>query len=216
MIAFPQTFLPLTPLPMKALSAQKYVAELLGTFFLTFAISLSLLMDLPLSTPLIAGFTLGLFVYTIGDISGAHLNPAVTIGMLAVNKISVRDTILYIIFQCVGALLAMLSYTYVIPPGTVRLVFEDTASVALAEAVGAFIFIFGVSAVVYKRVNSAASGIVIGSSLMLGIILTAGLSHGVLNPAVALGMGSTSLIYFLAPIAGGFLAAQMYRFLQSK
>ncbi len=203
---------------MKPLKAQQYFAELIGTFALTFAVTLSLTTNLPLATPLIAGLTLGLFVYTIGDISGAHINPAVTLSMLGLGKIDVRDTIFYIIFQVLGAYLAMLFAEYLIPGGLsgAGLVFDDTAPIALAEALGVFVLVFGISAVVFKKVNAGAAGLVVGGSLLLGILLTGGASHGVLNPAVAFGLGSRSLIYVLGPVIGGFLGAQVYAYLKSK
>lgn len=186
--------------------SRKHIAELIGTFTLTSAVGLSILLDLPLSTPLVAGLTLGLFVYTIGDTSGAHLNPAVTIGLATVKKIDVKEAVFYILAQVLGALLAM-SFLKTATSDLPSLNVENTLSVGLVEAMGAFLLVLGVTAVVYKQVEKAASGAVIGGSLLLGILMTAGLSNGVLNPAVAIGIQSLSLAYVVGPIAGGIVAA---------
>ena len=194
---------------------RKYVAELVGTFALTLAVSLSLLVGMPLVTVLVAGLTLGLAVYTVGPISGAHLNPAVTLGLASVKKISGRDAILYIIFQLLGAMLAMLAARGI--TGEILAVLtEDTLVVGAVEALGAAVLVFCVSAVAYKKVDSEASGLVVGGSLTLGLLMTAGFSNGVLNPAVAIGIGSISLMYLFAPIVGGVFAAWLYKYLVNK
>ncbi len=197
---------------MKNMKIQKYVAELLGTFTLTLAVSLSIMAQFPLPTPVVAGMTLGLFVYTIGAISGAHINPAVTIALASIKKIKPSDAVLYIIFQIAGAALAML-VSRELMGASPEIMAVDSWKVATAEAIGAFILVFGVSSVVHENVEEDLSGIVIGSSLLLGIMLTAGLSNGVLNPAVAIGIGSVSAAYLLAPVGGALVAAWLYRWL---
>ena len=63
-------------------------SELLGTFLLAFLVHLSIGAHFPVPTPIIAGLTLGLIVYMLGGISGAHVNPAVTIALASIGKIS--------------------------------------------------------------------------------------------------------------------------------
>jgi len=194
------------------MSFRKYLAELVGTFGLTLAVSLSLVLGLPLATPLVAGLTLGLFVYTVGNVSGAHLNPAVTIGLASVKKIEPKEAVMYIIVQVVGALLAMLTTQWM--TGDVPdLLVENSFAVGGAEALGAFFLVFGVSSVVFGKVKEAASGLTIGGSLLLGIMMTGGLSNGVLNPAVAIGIGSVSLMYLIGPVVGGLAAALLYEYI---
>ncbi|MBI4231597.1 aquaporin [Candidatus Peregrinibacteria bacterium] len=192
-----------------------YLAELVGAFFLTAAVSVSLTVGTPLATPVVAGITLGLFVYTVGAISGAHLNPAVTIGLASVKKIGLKDAGLYVIFQIAGALLAMLVVRALTGAETVLQV-SNAWDLGIVEAIGAFILVFGVSSVVWAKVDDDVSGLVIGGSLMLGIMLTGGLSNGVLNPAVAIGIGSISWMYLLAPVLGGVISAWVYKFLAGK
>ena len=83
----------------------KYLAELFGTFGLALAVSLAAAGSY-LPTPVIAALTLGLFVYTIGHISGTHLNPAITAGALSIGKIRWQEAIGYWVAQFLGAGLA--------------------------------------------------------------------------------------------------------------
>lgn len=191
----------------------KYLAEFIGTFALTLMVTLSLTSEFPLATPIIAGLVVGLFVYTVGNISGTHLNPAVTVALASIRKISPVDALVYIVVQILGALAAMWvakSYGSGFLP---TILVSDSLRVGAAEAMGAFMLVFGISAVVHGRVHSAASGLTIGTSLLLGILAASVASNGVLNPAVAIGIGSVSAMYLLAPIVGAVAAAWVYKYL---
>lgn len=203
------------------MKVQKYFAELVGAFVLALAVAVSLMSKSPLPTPVIAGVTLGLFVYMVGGISGAHLNPAVTIAMASVKKISGRDAVLYVIFQLIGGFLALYFSRYLFGTTTGVENFPVDGMVwkmALAEAIGAAMLVFGVSAVVEKKVKEDMFGIVVGGSLLLGIMLTGGISYGILNPAVAVGVGVpySAYLYFLAPVVGGVVSAWGAKWLFSK
>lgn len=199
-----------------ASSHRAYVAEFLGAFTLTLAVSLSITQVFPVPTPLIAGLTLGLFVYTIGAISGAHINPAVTVSLWSVGKIRAQQAVSYIVAQLIGgaAALFLLLALHVTAP---VLIVQESWSIAFAEAVGTFVLAFAVSSVVRGRTPSDAAGLTIGGSLALGALLASGLgSSGVLNPAVALGLGTLNFSYALGPIAGAVAAAWVYRWLAGK
>jgi len=190
----------------------KYAAELLGTFVLAFVVWLSAALAMPLPTPVVAALTLGLFVYTVGGISGAHLNPAVTLGLLSVNRISTQDAAGYILAQFIGGILAQLLGRYLI--GTaVQIPGESALPVAIVEALGAFLLVFAVLAVTMKKVPAALSGVVIGGSLLLGIYVAASLGNGLVNPVVAFAIGSLNLAYLLGPIFGGITGAWAYHLL---
>ncbi|MBI3696807.1 MAG: aquaporin [Acidobacteria bacterium] len=189
---------------------KKYLAEFLGTFALALAVGLSLAGKFPVPTPVVAGLTLGICVYTMGAISGTHINPAITIGLLAIRKISVKDAVAYLVAQFAGAALAMAVGRAFVAPAALTVV--DSGATFGAEALGAFWLAFGVASVVYGKAPAAASGLTIGGSLLLGITLAAAGSNGVLNPAVALGIGSLSIAYVVGPIGGAVLAMLLYRF----
>ena len=191
-------------------------AECLGAFVLAFGVALSVADISPLPTPVIAGLTLGTMVYVFGNVSGCHINPAVTLGLWSRGGVKTEKAIAYVIAQLIGGLLAV----FVTASAFGKVPVFDTGSnglaIVVAEAAGAFLLVLGVSAVVDGRVSQGASGVTIGSSLLLGILVAAHWSAGIVNPAVAVGLGSVSLSYLFAPVAGGIAAAQVSRLWMKK
>ncbi|MBY0538298.1 aquaporin [Patescibacteria group bacterium] len=197
----------------------KYIAEFVGTFALSFVVlaAVSQMLPLPVAIPVIAGLTLGLFVYTIGGVSGAHINPAVTIGLWSIKKITNRDAVAYIVAQIFAAAVAIvLARTLgMANPEAVPVAFIPT--LFFAEALGAFFFAFGIAAVVYGKVAEQMSGVVVGGSLLLGILLASfSGSAGILNPAVAFALNAVSVMYIVGPIAGAVVGFHAYRYLTSQ
>ncbi len=188
------------------------VAELLGTFLLALLVHVSLKAGFPLATPVVAGLTLGLVVYMLGSISGAHVNPAVTIGLFSIGKIQMMDAVSYIVAQFIGGALALVVGNALLGTSP-SLVVGDSAMIVMAEALGAAILVLGVSSVVHGKAPHDAAGLTIGGALLLGVLAASTQSNGVLNPAVALGIGSVSLSYIAGPVIGGVLAAWGYRWL---
>jgi glycerol uptake facilitator-like aquaporin len=191
------------------------LAELIGTFLLTLGVILSVNAGAgsALATAVIAAFTLMICVYTIGNISGSHINPAVTLSLLSGGKISSQNALIYIICQILGAILA------VVVAGLLTgnaMAFSVSGNFDMAifftELIGALFFLFGISAVVWGKVNDAFHGFVVGGSLLLGIMLSAHAGGlGILNPAVALGVGAFNLATIAGPIIGGILGVILYR-----
>jgi len=189
---------------------RRYTAELLGTATLTFAVLGSIQQQT--ATPFVAGLVLLLMVYIFGPVSGAHVNPAVTVGLWSIQKIKTPEALAYIASQLVGAVAAQFLFVYLVG-GLPQVPVTPGWGVALAEALGAFFLLLGISAVVHGKVQSAASGLVIGCSLLLGILLASLMSNGVLNPAVALGLRSYSLPYLIAPFVGAVAAVYLYQWM---
>jgi glycerol uptake facilitator-like aquaporin len=131
---------------------------------------------------------------------------------LSIKKINVKDAVYYVLAQILGGLVAfMLVRTISGVDTTMSQLAETSTRVALGEIVGMCMFAFGIASVVYGKVASHMNGIVVGISLLLGIMIASWIgSNGVLNPAVALGIGSFNLIYMLAPILGSILGFQAY------
>lgn len=189
----------------------QYAAEAFGTFCLTLAVYTTLLADLPISTPVAAGLTLGILVYTIGKVSGAHVNPAITIAMASLKKISMVDAAFYIVAQILGAIAAMFFGAWIFG-GSPEVAISNDLTVFAAEALGAGMLAFGVATAVRNN-DYGTSGMIVGGSLFLGIILAAGASSAVLNPAVAIGLGAASAAHIIAPIVGAIMAAWLNAFL---
>lgn len=188
-------------------------AELLGTFALTFGVFISLnAQSFPVATPVIAALTVALFVYMIGPVSGCHINPAVTAGVFAIGRINIQEAIAYIVAQFAGGALAMAA-AGVFVPGPIELETVGGGLTGFAELLGAALLAFAVATVVIGRVPGNLSGVVIGTALLLGISWAAIESNGVLNPAVALGIGSFSLPYIWGPLVGGVAGATLANYL---
>ena len=197
----------------------KYIAELIGTFALTLAVSLSLVAN-PSFTPFIAALTLGLFVYFLGGVSGAHFNPAITLAAWSIKKISLKESLAYISAQFAGAGVGYILGKFIwdlMAPGPFDKIsplqqnVATTLPIGFGELLGAAFFAFGVASVIFGKTPKDASGAVIGGSLLLGILISSTLSNGILNPAVAFGIGSFNLAYLLGPIVGAIIGMRAYR-----
>jgi aquaporin Z len=190
---------------------KKYVAEAVGTFVLTLLVATALAGTFPVSVPVLAALTLLLFVYSLGHVSGAHINPAVTLGVWSIQKISTDDAVKYIIAQCIGAVAALMLLPSLVTEAATVLI-KDDVFIGVAEMIGTAVFTFGIAAVVYGKIPAVMSGVVVGGSLLLGIALAALLgANGVLNPAVALGIGSFNVMYVVGPMVGSVLGMQLYK-----
>ena len=185
---------------LKPESFKSASSELVGTFFLTLAALLS-------GTPYAVGLTLAAFVYTIGDVSGSHLNPAVTIGLMSNRSIPFSTGAFYIIAQIVGAILARLLGDFV-----GHLAPNYPAAGGFGEFFGFGLLMLTVAAVYEKNVPKAGSGIAIGAALTAGLLTT----KGILNPAVAIAMNQTISPAIWAPAFSGVVFTLLFDFLSHK
>lgn len=199
------------------MEAKKLLAEALGTFTLVFAVLLSANTPaFPIPVPVIAGLVVGLFVYSIGHISGCHLNPAVTLGLVSIRKIKPFESVQYIVAQTVGAVLALAAVT-AMGIRIESMIGLSDPMVLIGEIAGTAILTFGIAAVVFGKATSGASGALIGGSLVLGAFLAAMIgAPGFLNPAVALGALSLTPFTLIGPILGGMIGMLLYKFLSEK
>ncbi len=196
---------------MKNVGMNKYVGEALGTMVLTMVVALALAGTFVVPVPVLAALTLGLFVYSLGHLSGTHINPAVTVGAWSIGKISTDDMIKYLLAQFAGVVAAYMVVKSVTDQ-VVELVVSDALGVGLAEMCGTAIFTFGIASVVYGKTPAVMSGVVVGGSLLLGIAIAVMMgSNGVLNPAVALGISSFNMMYVLGPVLGSVLGMNLYK-----
>ena len=201
---------------------RKYAVELIGTFFLMFAVSASVLSG-GTFTPLAAGATLMVMVYAGGHISGAHYNPAVTMAVLVRGRIGGRDAAGYWIAQIVGAVIAGALARAIVNPAhvnTLALAGHQMTAAALVELLITFALAYVVLNVATSKdhPNNGFYGLAIGFTVAAGAFAVGGISGGVFNPAVALGgatagifAGSTIWVYLLAELAAGALAGVAFR-----
>jgi aquaporin Z len=225
---------------------KKYLAECIGTFSLVLfgcgaaaiaGINLPAINGIGLLGIAIAfGFAVVAMAYAIGGISGCHINPAVTIGVLVAGKIEWKDAVGYIVAQCIGAILGA-GVLYLIlngKPGYQMgewalgsngwgegyLGAYNTTSAFIIESVMTFLFIFVILAVTSKFGNSTMAGLAIGITLMLIHLVTIPVTGTSVNPARSLGpalfAGGKALsqlwMFFVAPIFGSIIAALVWKF----
>ena len=214
---------------MYAFTWDKYIAEFIGTFALVLFGSMSVTLYASagdnlgfLSVAFAHGLTLLILVYSIGPISGCHINPAVTIGAWIARKISSFAGVMYIIFQLLGAALAGVVHAAILPatPGnfgipTVASNNEPTGLVI--EAILTFFLVFTIfGTAMNPKSPPGVAGVAIGLALALGLIIGGPITGGALNPARWFGpaLAANSLgqwwIYIFGPIIGGGLAAFLY------
>jgi glycerol uptake facilitator-like aquaporin len=189
------------------------LAELLGTFLLalfvgTVGAGAALYKEYgTLYMPAAVGGLIALLVYVIGPVSGANFNPAVTLGLLVIRRLSPYKAAGYVIAQIVGAWLGLMLASWLVGPLVVPAI--GTLQSAVAEAFGAGILVLAIVSVVLGKVEAAWGGAVIGLALALAVTFSLGASGGLLNPALALAMGTFSPAYLLAPLAGGLIGASL-------
>lgn len=205
------------------MNIKKHGIEFFGTFVFTLAILTSLLVGGGVSTPIMAGIALGLLAYALGPFACVHLNPAITAAFVVFKKMDIREAGFHVLAQFAGAALALalvrLSVSAPIAPTSIAFL-EFNWSVLIAELVGTFLFAFGVASFVFRKIPSDSSdetttdispSLILGAFLVLGIMTAGGLgSNGIINPAVAFGLSSLSLVYLLAPVAGAILGMWLY------
>ena len=238
-------------LPTPVTPAKKYLAELIGTMVLVL---------MGCGSAVIAGrnfavldgngtvgisFAFGLsvvaMVYAIGTISGCHINPAISISMLVAGKLGVKDTALYIVFQCIGAIvgagilyaLAMGGPSFnpanlgqngygIASPGGYTL-----ASALIAEIVLTFIFLLVILGSTSEKAPKGFAGLAIGLTLVLIHLVAIPIDGTSVNPARSLGPAviagfadTTALsqlwLFIVAPIIGGILAAVVWKSFKQK
>jgi aquaporin Z len=159
------------------------------------------------------------------NISGGHLNPAVTIGLLVARRTTARTATAYILAQLVAAVLAVLLIKVLYPAGVTRPVSFGTPAIAgavsLPQAIGieAVLTFFLVSAVFGTCVNPDApkvGGFGVGLVLLFDIIVGGPLTGAAMNPARAFGPALLSgqwvghAAYWVGPILGGIIAALLW------
>ena len=215
---------------------KKYLAEFIGTFVLVFfACGTAAVVGCSaengtgyLLTALAFGLVIVAMAYSIGNVSGCHINPAVSIAMLISGKLGIKDFAGYVIAQFLGATAGAAALMAFVGKesglGANALYKGDIWLSLLIEIILKFVFVIAILGVTSKVENGAVAGIVIGLSLTLVHILGISFTGTSVNPARSFGpalfVGGDALanvwVFILAPLVGGALAAVVYKFLASK
>ena len=228
---------------------RKYIAELIGTCVLvTVGCGTAMLVGCDaasgsgyLLTALAFGLAIVAMAYSIGNISGCHVNPAVSLAVLMSGGMSVRDFVGYVIAQCLGALVGagllaaifglgdVIDMTGAFGSNGLSGVNGSAAAGLLVEIVLTFIFVTAILGVTSSKAGHGSfGGLVIGLSLVLVHILGIGLTGTSVNPARSLGPAivaalsgnfealSCVWVFIVGPLVGAALAAVVYRFLEGK
>ncbi len=192
------------------------LAEFLGTALLTLAVLAvsKSTIGIPYFVAIAAGLVVATVTLTLGAVSGAHLNPLVTIGLWTVRRIKILPAIVYLAAQFLGGIAAYWLFTYFVGQTWSNTHSSFEARVLVAEAVGAFIFSLGWAATVFQKLEGGRAAATVGMSLMLGVLVSAAGAGGIVNPAVALGAQSWVWgTFVLGPILGGIIGFNLYSLL---
>ena len=220
---------------------KKYLAEMIGTMVLVLmgcgtAVSLGCdpLSNIPavVGTALAFGLAVIGMAYSIGKISGCHINPAITLGVAISGRMSWKDAIMYMIFQVIGAFIGSAILFWMTKEvgieGTGANDLQSGVSILgglLAEIFFTFVFVFVVLATTHEKNGAGnAAGLAIGLTLVLVHLVCIRYTGTSVNPARSIApavfQGGTALcnlwIFIVGPFVGGALAAIIYKIFDCK
>ena len=215
---------------------KKYIAELLGTFSLVlFGTGIAILSGGDLvATSLAFGLAIVVEAYVIGNISGCHINPAVSLAMLLNKKMTTKDFIWYVVAQVLGAILGTTVLVIILNStdiGTAALGANYYGELSannislfgalVTEIILTCIFVYTILGVTSDEKYSSIAGVVIGLTLtcvhLLGIPLTGTSVNPARSLAPAIFLGGEALkqvwVFIVAPLIGSACAAGLFQYL---
>lgn len=211
---------------------RKYIAEFIGTFALVFCGTGAIIIDQQSAgavTHVGVAITFGLIVmsmiYGLGSISGAHLNPAVSIAFAIAKRFSVKQLSGYIISQLVGALLASLTLKLLFPTneslGATMPAGTEIQSLVLELLLTFFLMLVIINVAVGSKEQGMFAGLAIGSVVALEAMFAGPICGASMNPARSIAPAVVSghiehlWIYIIAPITGAALAIPVWQYLSN-
>ena len=208
----------------------KWLSELIGTFAIVFCGTGAIIINQQSNgaiTHVGIAITFGLIVmamiYTLGSISGAHFNPAVTIAFTIANKFPIKQVLPYIIAQFAGGLLSSLVLKYLFPTSQTLGASIPTGSV-MQSFILEFILTFFLMLVIINVASGSKeegmfAGLAIGSTVLLEAMFAGPISGASMNPvrsiapAIVSGHLENLWVYMVSPITGAALAIPVWKFL---
>lgn len=203
---------------------QKYVVEMIGTFFLVFTIgNVAIEPGAGDFAPIAIGAILMVLVFAGGHISGAHYNPAVTLAALLRGKFPAKDLVPYVVFQIAGAVAASAAVLFL--KGSVDVEAKDLTPLIPQALFAEFLATFALAYVVLNVATAKGTdgnsfyGVAIGFTVLASAYAVGGITGGAFNPAVAVGISIMGLstwgslwIFLAANFSGAAVAAFVFRF----
>jgi aquaporin Z len=210
---------------------RKYICEFVGTMMLVLlACGVAVATDVHyLGTALAFGLVIVAMAYSIGNVSGCHINPAVSLGMAMTGRMTWREFVNYVVAQILGAIAGAALLGVIMRSfgalGANSYGGSVTVWIALlVEVILTFVFVLTILGVTDKKENGHATGIIIGLTLTLVHLFGLPFTGTSVNPARSIGpallQGGTALsqlwVFILAPLVGGALAALFYKHVLKK
>lgn len=211
---------------------KKYISEFVGTFVLVLvACGVAVVTGANVvATSLAFGLVIVAMAYSIGNVSGCHINPAVSLAMLLTKKMNIKDFCGYIISQVLGAiagsavlgvLLGSFDALGANSYGMQGNLATNAGIAILVEVILTFIFVLVILCVTSKKEHTNIAGLIIGLTLTLVHLLGIAFTGTSVNPARSLApallQGGKVLkevwVFILAPLVGSFIASMYYKFI---
>lgn len=211
----------------------KYIAELLGTFALVFCGTGAIVINQQsggvithVGIAITFGFIVMAMIYSLGDISGAHMNPAVTIAFTIAKRFQLKQVLPYIISQLIGALLASAVLHYLFPAnqtlGATLPAGTEMQSFILEFILTFFLMLVIINVATGSKEQGMFAGLAIGSTVLLEAMFAGPICGASMNPARSISPAIISghtehlWIYIAAPVAGAAFAIPIFYLLHNK
>lgn len=211
--------------------ANRYLAEFIGTFALVFAGCGAIVVDQGyggllghVGVSMVFGLVVMAMIYSLGNISGAHINPAVTLGFVFAGRLERQVAAPYILSQCAGALAAAALLRFLFPDnptlGATLPAGAITQSFVLELVLSFLLMLVILNVSTGHQEKGIMAGVAVGGTVALGALLGGPVSGASMNPARSLGPALVAgefdalWIYLVAPVLGMLLAFPSCRWIQ--
>ena len=212
---------------------RKYIAELVGTFALVFCGTGAIIIDQAtnggvshVGIAITFGLIIMAMIYALGDVSGAHMNPAVTIAFTIAGRFKLKEVIPYVVSQVIGAMIATGTLRYLFPSsellGTTLPAGPEMQSFILEFIMTFFLMLVIINVATGSKEQGMFAGIAIGGTITLDALFGGQITGAGLNPARSFAPALISghmehlWLYILAPIAGAAFAIPVFKIIHGK
>jgi MIP family channel proteins len=214
--------------------SRRCLAELVSTFVLVLigcgamAVDARTGMLTHVGVATVWGLVVMVMIYTVGDISGAHMNPAVSVAMAVLGRMSGKDAVAYVFVQCLGAILAAAAIRGVLGVREDMMLGSTTTELPLLIGMLVELMMTAILMFVVIGVSTGAkeegitAGLAVGSTIAMEAFVAGPLTKASMNPARSLGPAlvagdvSQLWIYLVGPVLGAILGGALHVFLRPR